>query len=152
MIDQNIPHNLWPEVLLAVVHITNFTATSTVEGKTLFQAFWDDIEPGAEHIPTVSHLRVLGCPVYVLIDPQKRVQSRKVAPRAELGILVGYEGYSIYRCFINSKVIRTLYVRFDEDRLVIEPNEEDAMILLLIKSNINRSRTNQDAEDFLIKA
>ncbi|CZT00205.1 uncharacterized protein RAG0_08314 [Rhynchosporium agropyri] len=76
-----------------------------------------------------KYLRVLGYPIFILINKEKRVQSYKVAPRAEKGILVGFEGYNIYRYLVNRKVVRTSYLRFNKNGLVIEPYEEDAIIV-----------------------
>ncbi|XMA13681.1 hypothetical protein WAI453_006472 [Rhynchosporium graminicola] len=147
MVDQNIPDYMWPEILLACIHIANLTSTSRVEGKTPFECFWDDIEPGVNHTPSVKHLRVLGCPVFILIDKEKRVQSHKVAPRAEKGILVGFEGHNIYRCLVNGKVVRTSHLRFDEDGLVTEPHEEDAIIVPQTRGDsIDTLSQNQDVE------
>ncbi|XMA07535.1 hypothetical protein WAI453_000326 [Rhynchosporium graminicola] len=75
-----------PEILLAYIYIANLTSTSRVEGKTPFECFWDDIEPGVNYTPSIKYLRVLGCPIFILINKEKRVQSYKVAPRAEKGI------------------------------------------------------------------
>jgi hypothetical protein len=61
-------------------------ATSTIKGKTPFEAFWDEIEPGVNHTPDIAHLRVLGCKTFVLIQKERRVQSQKLASRAEVGI------------------------------------------------------------------
>ena len=47
--------------------------------------------------PDISHLRVLGCKVYVNIPKERRIKSAKLAPHAEEGYLVGFEGSKIYR-------------------------------------------------------
>jgi hypothetical protein len=79
-------------------------------------------------VPSVAHFRVLGYKVYVLIEKERRVQSQKLAPRAEVGILVRYEGASIYRVYMPSrardKIVRSSHVRFDEGGLVTEPDFE----------------------------
>lgn len=151
MIDQNIPDYMWPEILLAMVHIHNLVYTTTLEGKTPYEAFWDDIEPRVSHVPSVAHLRVIGCPCFILIQQEKRVQSHKIAPRAEKGILVGFEGHNIYRALVNGKVIRTSHIRFDEDGLVTEPNEEDVMPFPDIRGDIRNDSDNlsqsQDLKD-----
>jgi hypothetical protein len=93
-------------------------ATSTIDGKTPFEAFWDEIEPAVNHTPNIAHLRVLGCKTYVIIQKERRVQSQKLASRAEVGILVGYEGHNIFRVYVPSrageKIIRTSHAQFDE--------------------------------------
>uniref|UniRef100_A0A1E1L9Q9 GAG-pre-integrase domain-containing protein n=1 Tax=Rhynchosporium agropyri TaxID=914238 RepID=A0A1E1L9Q9_9HELO len=78
---------------------------------------------------------------------RKRVQSHKVAPRAEKGILVGFEGHNIYRYLVNGKVVRTSHLRFNEDGLVTEPHEEDAIIVPQTRGeSIDNLSQNQDAE------
>lgn len=127
-IDQNIPGFLWPQTFKATVYMMNRTASSVVENKTPYQAFMDQIEPDVDHVPSVAHLRVLGCKVYVLIEKERRVTSRKLAARAEVGILVGYEGTHIYQVYMPSrardKIVRTSHVRFDEGDFVTAPDFE----------------------------
>ena len=87
MIDQHIPEWLWPEIFRTVILIVNRIATSSVEKMSLYKAFMNQAEPSKDHKPSVAHFRVLGCKTYVLIEPERRVTSRKVAARAELRIL-----------------------------------------------------------------
>jgi hypothetical protein len=47
------------------------------------------------YIPDVLYCRVLGCKAYVFIKKERQVKSNKVAPRAKMGIFVGYESYNI---------------------------------------------------------
>jgi hypothetical protein len=56
----------------------------------------DQIEPSVDYTPSIAHFQVLSYKVYMLIEKERRVQSQKLAPRAEVGILVGYERASIY--------------------------------------------------------
>ncbi len=66
--------------------------------------------------PDVANLRVFGCAAYVHIDRQKR--DSKFAPRAWLGIHVGYDrqsgGYLVFDP-VSNKVVRSRNVRFDEN-------------------------------------
>ena len=121
VIAMNIPLHLWNEVFQGVLHIVNRTATSTLDGKTPIEAFMDQVEGNEQQSnrPDVSHLRVLGSKAYVLIPPgdPKRVKSRKLDARAEIGVLIGYEGAHIYRVFVKGKVVRSSNVRFDESAL-----------------------------------
>jgi hypothetical protein len=52
------------------------------------------------------------------------VKSNKVTPRAEIGILVGYESHNIWRVYLpkyyGTKVVCLFHVRFDERGVVIE--------------------------------
>ncbi|KAI0991543.1 hypothetical protein K3495_g16644, partial [Podosphaera aphanis] len=81
---------------------------------------------GNNEIPDLSHLRVLGCKVYVQITVEKRALSHKLDPQAEIGILVGYEGDHIFRIYIPSRhtVIRSSNVRFDEDGHITSPQSQ----------------------------
>lgn len=61
--------------------------------------------------------------VYVLIEKEDRVQSRKLDPRAQIGIHVGCDGNGIYLVYIPSKrgfgkIKRSSHVRFDEGGMV----------------------------------
>ena len=68
--------------------------------------------------PNLSHLRILGSTVYVLLHEEERLmKSEKWAPRALKGVLVGYDGHTIYRVYIKDqkKVIRVKDLRIFED-------------------------------------
>jgi hypothetical protein len=112
-----------------MVYVTNCVAIRVLNGKTLYQCFMDDVfGEKQEYIPSVSHIRVIGCKTYVLIEKEKRIVSEKLAPRAEVSILVGFEGHHIYRVYIPLKhrVVRTSHCRFDEGQgLIIESNGTD---------------------------
>ena len=127
IIDLNIPAFLWPLILETVVMISNRTATSLHE-KTPFQALMDELFPEQDNVPSVAHFRVLGCKTYVQIPKEKRVTSEKVKERAEVGILVGYEGTHIFKVYVPSRrgplenrIVRSSNVRFDEGGLITKP-------------------------------
>ena len=46
------------------------------------------------HEPNISHLRIFGCAVYVLIAPPQRT---KMGPQRRLGIYVGFDSPSIIK-------------------------------------------------------
>jgi hypothetical protein len=128
--DSNLPQELWPEILLGAVHITNRTATSSLDKMTPAEAFKRQVQPGlqdADYTPDISHLHVLGCKVYVNIPKERRVKSAKLAPHAEEGYLIGFEGSKIYRAYLPGraqKIVRSSHCVFDES----EPLEEDPEI------------------------
>ena len=103
-----IPKHFWDRILEASIHILNVTWTSTFDGKTLYQAFYDQAYPDRDNKPDVSHLRTLGCDVFINIPPEKRMKSDKMAPHAEKGILLGYQGFHLY--VVYSKVTKKIYV------------------------------------------
>lgn len=102
ILDQKIPKYLWSEIMRTQIYIVNRVATSVLQGETPFQAL-NRLTLGNDEIPDLSHLRVLGCKVYVQIPVEKRVLSRKLDTRAEIGMLVGYEGSHIFRIYVPSR-------------------------------------------------
>jgi hypothetical protein len=124
--DSNLPQELWPEILLGAVHITNRTATSSLDKMTPAEAFKRQVQPGlqdADYMPDINHLHVLGCKVYVNIPKERRVKSAKLASYTEEGYLIGFEGNKIYRVYLPGraqKIVRSLHCVFNES----EPLEE----------------------------
>ncbi|KAF6790309.1 hypothetical protein CMUS01_16287 [Colletotrichum musicola] len=90
--------------------------TAAVKGGTPLQVLTEDFEPGKNSIPDVSNLRVVGSKCFVNIDPETRVRSEKMAPRAEEGILVGYVGTRAYQVWLpeRQKVVTSSIVVFHE--------------------------------------
>jgi hypothetical protein len=79
-----------------MVYVTNRVTTRVLNGKTLYQCFIDDVfGEKQEHIPLVSYIRVIGYKTYVLIEKEKHITLEKLAPRAEVSILVGFKGHHI---------------------------------------------------------
>jgi hypothetical protein len=149
-IDQDIPYFLWDKVAKAMVYITNRVTTRVLNSKTLYQCFIDDVfGKKPEHILLVSYIRVISYKTYVLIEKEKHITLEKLAPRAEVGILVGFKGHYIYRVYIPSKrrVVRTSHCRFGEGQgLIIESNGTDLSLPDRPDTRGN-SQGNQDFED-----
>lgn len=63
-------------------------------------------------------MQIIGCVVWVYISKEKR---KKLDERSKKCYPVGYEGINIFRVWnpVTRKVKRTLYVDFDESRLMI---------------------------------
>jgi hypothetical protein len=112
-----------------MVYVTNRVTTRVLNSKTLYQCFIDDVFGEKQgHILLVSYIRVIGYKTYVLIEKEKRIVSEKLAPCAEVSILVSFEGHYIYRVYIPLKhrVVHTSHCRFDEEQgLIIESNGTD---------------------------
>ncbi|KAI1006218.1 hypothetical protein K3495_g2000 [Podosphaera aphanis] len=125
-IEMNIPKFLWPELVRSQLQIANRTATSVLEGETPIQEF-NRLTTGIDEKPDLSHLRVLSCKAYVQIPIEKRIISQKLGKRAEIGILVGYDGQHIYCVYIPSQqiVIRSSVVQFDEDECISSSSTEN---------------------------
>ena len=94
------------------------------------EAFKRQVQPGlpldTDYSPDISHLRVLGCKVYVNVPKERRVKSAKLAPHAEEGYLVGFEGSKIYRVYHlgrTQKIVRTSHCVFDESEPLETPKD-----------------------------
>lgn len=111
ILEGNLDDNLWPEVILAMTSVKNVRPTRALDGKNPHYVQYDDN-------PSIQHLRILGSPVYVFLhEEEQALKSEKWKPRALRGILVGYDGHTIYRVFIReqNKVIRIKDLRIFED-------------------------------------
>jgi hypothetical protein len=64
--------------------------------------------------PDLSNIRIFGCKAYVRINKLPRLA--KLAPRAAISYLVGYEAYNIWRIWIptNRRIIRARDVQFNK--------------------------------------
>ena len=125
--DSGLLLELWPEVLLSAVYVTNRIATSSLDKMTPVEAFKHQVQPGlsdADYMPDISHLRIIGCKTYVNTPKERRVKSAKLAPHAQEGYLVRFEGSKIYRVYLPGraqKIVRTSHCVFDES----EPNNPE---------------------------
>lgn len=110
IIEANLRMGLWPEAMKAAVWITNRTPIKALGWKTPYEMAY-----GKK--PYVGNLFLFGAKAYVRIDTEK---SEKMAPRAQIGFLVGYEAHNIWRIWVTgpngSKVIRARDVVFDETK------------------------------------
>jgi hypothetical protein len=127
--DANLPKNLWPEAFRASVYIINRTPTMMPDGTTIIP--WVEAmtasAPGEDLRPNLSNLRLYGCKAYVRIQNIPRLD--KMAPRAEIGYLVGYVASNIWKIwFPHLGTVREVRdVVFDETRQYM-PEEVDLTI------------------------
>lgn len=120
-IEANLPAYLWPWCTQTAGFLTNRTLMNKHKWKTPFQAV-------TSYRLNLSHLKAFRYKAYPLDKSIPRKE--KMAPRAYLGFLVGYEGTNIYNIWIPSlyKVIRTRDITFDE-ALFYKPDEIDIIQL-----------------------
>jgi hypothetical protein len=135
--DANLPKNLWPEAVRAAVYILNRTPTMLPDHRVIVP--WveamkaktpAEAENTAESNPlraNLANLRLYGCRAYV--RTQKIPKKDKMAPRAEIGYLVGYVASNIWRIwFPHLDTVRACRdVVFDESRQY-RPEEADTTI------------------------
>ncbi len=111
ILEGNIDDKLWPKLVLAMTHVKNCRPTKALQ----------NLSPHKAHFKerlNLSHLRILSSTVYVLLHEEKRaMESEKWAPRALKGVLVDYNGHTLYRVHIKSqkKVIRVKNLCIFED-------------------------------------
>lgn len=118
IIEGDLDDIFWPEVLLAMTYTKNVRPTTALEGGNPYEKQFNCP-------PNVSHLRILGSTVYVLIHEEERdLKSEKFTPRALKVKLVGYDGHTIYRVHIEEqqKVIRVKDLRVFEDTVAGDTN------------------------------
>ena len=111
IIAEGIPDELWPEVLLAMTHVSNLLPTTALNGRSLFEA-------STQSLPNLQHLRVLGSTVYVFIhEEERKAKSAKWEARGNKGMLLGYDGHTIYRVYLpdEEKIIRIKDLRIEEN-------------------------------------
>ena len=111
ILEGNIDDDLWPELVLAMTYIKNSRPTQALENISLHEAhFYKQ--------PNLAHLRIPGSSVYVLLHEEERsMKSEKWALRALKGILVGYDGHTIYKVHIREqkKIIQVKDLQIFED-------------------------------------
>ena len=111
-----IPDCLWPEIVLAACHMKNLRPTAALQGMSPYEAM-------TGKVPDLSHLRVLGSTVYVLIHEEERIKSQKFAQRGKKGMLVGYDGTTIYRVFLEDEM---KVIRIKDLRIFENPTQKDS--------------------------
>lgn len=110
-----LPHDLWKNIVEAAVYLYNRTPQQSIvqPGENQPEKRWMSpyeafsMSVMKEHQikgprqPVISHLRAYGCKAFVLIkNIQQRKKLEKLAPKAHIGYLVGYQSTNIYRIWI----------------------------------------------------
>ena len=124
IIDSRLPPKLWPYAVETAAYIINRLPNTTIGDKPL--VIWRR-ELLINQDVSLDHVRIWGSKAYVHIPKKDRVQAEKMAPRAFLGHLVGYEGDHghVYKVWIPS----TNQVKRSRDVIIKErwkPEERDS--------------------------
>ena len=111
-IHSGFPEDLWPELVRTAVYILNRTPNKALNWATPYEQY-------IRCKPDISNLKIVGCRAYVHIPRQKRHASDKLAERAWIGYLIGFEASNIWRIWntISRQVVRVRDVVFQEDLL-----------------------------------
>lgn len=146
--DQHIPQFQWGEACMTIVYLQNRSPHRILNNMTLEEAF-----TGKK--PSVDHLRIFGCPMYIHIPKDKR---KKLDPTSLRGIFVGYSASSkAYIIYIkeDNRIEVSRYVIFDEsiaykkskDVLVNSDEEEIPIFEDISRDNDGQEpRPTQDVE------
>jgi len=93
--DQDSPKFLWGEATKTTIYIQNRSPHRSLDNMTLEEAF-------IGNKPSMDHLLIFGCPVYIHILKEKR---KKLDPSGMKGTFVGYVNSSkAYRIYIKEGV------------------------------------------------
>ncbi len=114
-IHANLPETLWPESIKAAAYLTNRSPSKSLEWSTPFEKFYRALNKPNPR-PNLVHLRVYGCRAYAYIPQELRARKAKLAERAHIGFLVGYDSTNIFCIWLpsNGIVISTCDVTFNE--------------------------------------
>ena len=131
ILEGNILDILWPEIVLAMAHTKNVRPTTALGGISPEEARAEAVVKlrkldsnqaeatmPKDYRPRVDHLRVPGSTVYVFIHEEERMaKSAKFDARATKGRLVGYDGHTIYRVYLErpERVVHVKDLRIIED-------------------------------------
>ena len=97
IIKEEIPDNLWPEILLAITYVSNLIPTSFLKGQSLF-------ETSFKRLSNLEHLRILGSIVYVFIYKEKqKAKSTKWALQGKREVFVSYDRGTIYHVYLHNE-------------------------------------------------
>ena len=102
----NAPGNLWDEFFLTAAYLTNLTAATANNGRTPYELWFGKL-------PSLSHLREIGCRAFALHTPSPS----KIYARSGPCILIGYSPHSkAYRLWdpASSRIFDSFHVSFTE--------------------------------------
>lgn len=98
ILKENIDNDLWPELILAMTYVKNNWPTRTFQGNISLN------KASNKEVPNVTPHWILGSTVYILLHKEKRlIKSKKWTLKVLKGVLVGYNGHTIYWIYINDQ-------------------------------------------------
>ena len=100
------PPSMWDEFCATAAFLTNLSASAPLNGRTPYE-FWFN------RLPSLSHLREIGCRAYALIHSH----NPKLLPRSVPCIMIGYGSHTkAYRLWdpVTDKIFNSFHVTFIE--------------------------------------
>lgn len=158
---ENVSNKLWAEAVNTTVYVINRTGTSTIQGKTPYELWWN------KKVDTVNFYS-FGTEVYAHIPKEKR---SKLDRKAQKYIFVGYtestKNFRVWNSqnnkvqivrdviFVDNKETNT--VTSEEDNHVViklkdntkEPGKEDSQEKVILKHDMNLLKNNEIIQDRL---
>jgi transposase InsO family protein len=115
--EANLPENLWPLAIDHVIYLLQRLPKKKLGWKTPYEIIQSVTELAKSTIPNLGHIKTFGCKAYRKIPSTQILRLEKMAPRAEIGYLVGYDASNIFKIWIPEEhsVVRARDVEFDED-------------------------------------
>jgi hypothetical protein len=121
IIDSGLPECFWPFAIENSAYIVNRLPRMADKDQRAPIRRWREYFKRDDPDPPLAHLKVFGCRTWVHIPKEDRIVSHKMAPRARLGYLVGYEGDHghLFKIWIpgEKRIFRSRDVTFDETRV-----------------------------------
>lgn len=112
ILEVGIDDTVWPEIVLAMTYVKNLQPTCAVEGNI------SPTEMQNQALPDVQHLYILSSNIYVFLHKEKQsLKSAKWEARTFKKKLVGFDGHTIYRVYIEgqNKFIQVKNLKIFED-------------------------------------
>lgn len=102
----NTPPNLWEEFCATAAYLTNLTASTSIDRRTPYELWF-------QHVPSLSHLREIGCRAFALIP----TNNPKILQHTVPCVLIGYapcaKAYRLWDCS-TGKIFNSFHVAFIE--------------------------------------
>lgn len=98
ILEGNIKDKLWSELVLTIIYIKNSCLTKTLAiNLSLYEAHFHKKSD-------LLYLQILGHTIYILLYKEKHpIKLKRWALRALKRILVGFNGYTIYKAYIKDQ-------------------------------------------------
>ncbi len=125
-IQANFPERLWPYLTRTAVWLLNRTPVQSLNWITPYEMLHSYFNPSQSNKPYLGGLITIGAKAFPLRRGKEFENQHKLAPKAHIGHLLGYQATNIFAIWIPSReeVVFTRDVRFNENQLY-DPREED---------------------------
>jgi hypothetical protein len=112
-----LPENLWPLAIDHIIYLLHRLPKKRLGWKTPYEIIQSITKLKKSTIPNLGHIRIFGCKAYRKIPSTQIPRLEKMAPRANIGYLIGYDASNIFKIWIPEErsVVRARDVEFDED-------------------------------------